>query len=139
VGLGPYRFVHYQPGVELVLEANTAYWRQVPHVKRLVLKSVPGATTRLAMLKQQKADIAYAFYGALTEEVRRDPRLKLEPVVSPATQWVVFTAQQYDPTSPWYDTRVRLAAQQSFKVWIHHSWIAPGVCEACSSASRRWA
>jgi peptide/nickel transport system substrate-binding protein len=38
---GPYRFVDYEPGVELVLEAHTPYWRQVPHVKRLVLKSVP--------------------------------------------------------------------------------------------------
>jgi peptide/nickel transport system substrate-binding protein len=52
VGLGPYRLVHYQPGVELVLEAHTAYWRQVPHIKRLVLKSVPEPMTRLAMLKK---------------------------------------------------------------------------------------
>ena len=100
VGLGPYRFVHYQPGVALVLEAHTDYWRQVPHVKRLVLKSVPEATTRLAMLKQGEADVAFALYGAVGEEVRRDPHLKLEPVVSPATQWLVFTAQQYDPASP---------------------------------------
>lgn len=34
VGLGPYRFVSYQPGVELVLEANTDYWHKVPHVQR---------------------------------------------------------------------------------------------------------
>jgi peptide/nickel transport system substrate-binding protein len=110
VGLGPYRFVHYQPGVELVLEANTEYWRQVPHVKRLVMKSVPDATTRLAMLKKQETDVAYALFGALGEEVRRDPSLKLEPVFPPTTQWVVFTYQQYDPQSPWYDKRVRLAA-----------------------------
>jgi peptide/nickel transport system substrate-binding protein len=30
IGLGPYRFVSHQAGVELVLEANTAYWRQTP-------------------------------------------------------------------------------------------------------------
>ncbi len=113
VGLGPYRFVHYQPGVELVLEANTAYWRTVPHVKRLVLKSVPDATTRLAMLKRREADVAYALYGPLGEEVRRDPNLKLDPVVSPATQWVVFTSQQYHPASPWSDKRVRLAANHA--------------------------
>ena len=53
VGLGPYRFVNYQPGIELVLEANPDYWRKTPHVKRLVFKSVPEATTRLAMLKKQ--------------------------------------------------------------------------------------
>jgi peptide/nickel transport system substrate-binding protein len=113
VGLGPYRFVNYQPGVELVLEANTEYWRKVPHVRRLVMKSVPDPTTRLAMLKRQEADVAYALFGALGEEVRRDPSLKLEPVVPPTTQWVVFTDQQYDPKSPWYDKRVRLAANHA--------------------------
>jgi peptide/nickel transport system substrate-binding protein len=113
VGLGPYRFVHYQPGVELVLEANSDYWRKVPYVKRLVLKSVPDATTRLAMLKKQEADVAYALFGALGEEVRRDPSLKLEPVLPPTTQWVVFTDQQYDSKSPWYDIRVRLAANHA--------------------------
>jgi peptide/nickel transport system substrate-binding protein len=113
VGLGPYRFVHAQPGVELVLEANTAYWRKIPSIKRLVLKSVPDATTRLTMLKRREADVAYALYGPLGEEVRRDPSLKLEPVVSPATQWVVFTGRQYDPASPWSDKRVRLAANHA--------------------------
>src|SRR5215468_10719241 len=113
IGLGPYRFVNYQPGVELVLEANTDYWRKVPHVKRLVLKGVPEATTRLAMLKKQEADVAYALFGALGEEVRRDPNLKLEPVVPPTTQWIVSTHQQYDPKSPWYDRRVRLAANHA--------------------------
>lgn len=110
VGLGPYRFVNHQPGVELVLEANPDYWRKTPHVKRLVMKSVSEATTRLAMLKRQKVDVTYALYGPLAEEVQRDARLKLEPVHPPGTQWLVFTAQQYDPQSPWHDQRVRLAA-----------------------------
>lgn len=113
VGLGPYRFMSQQPGVEVVLEANSHYWRKIPHVKRLVLKGVPEATTRLAMLKQQEADVVYGLYGALGEEVRRDPHLKLEPVVPPTSQWMVFTHQQYDPKSPWYDRRVRLAANHT--------------------------
>jgi peptide/nickel transport system substrate-binding protein len=35
VGAGPYRFVSFTPGVELVLEAHEQYWRKVPSVKRL--------------------------------------------------------------------------------------------------------
>jgi len=113
VGLGPYRFVSYQPGVELVLEANPDYWRKTPHIKRLVMKSVPDATTRLAMLKKQEADVTYGLYGALGEEVRRDPKLKLEPVVLPATQWLVFAEAYHDAKSPWADKRVRLAANHA--------------------------
>ena len=64
----------------VVLEANEYYWRKVPAVKRLVFKGVPEETTRLAMLKRQEVDITFGLGGALAEEVRRDPRLKLEPV-----------------------------------------------------------
>ena len=110
IGLGTYRFVSHQPGVEAVFEAYTDYWRKTPHVKRLVMRGVPEATTRLAMLKRQEADVAYGMYGAVAEEIRRDPQLKLEPTVPPTPQWLVFTNEQYDPKSPWHDKRVRLAA-----------------------------
>jgi peptide/nickel transport system substrate-binding protein len=38
VGLGPYRFVRLNPGLELVLEANEEYWRKKPTIKRIVIK-----------------------------------------------------------------------------------------------------
>ena len=63
IGLGPYKFVSYTPGVELVLEAYEGYWRKVPNIKRLILKGVPEDTTRLAMLKSGEADIAFALDG----------------------------------------------------------------------------
>jgi peptide/nickel transport system substrate-binding protein len=111
VGLGPYRFVQYNPGVELVLEANTDYWRKVPSVKRLVFKSVPEPSTRLAMLKNREADVTYAIYGTLAEEVQRDQTLKLEPTLA-GTDWGIFV-DMYDPKSPWHDKRVRLAANHA--------------------------
>src|SRR5881296_739702 len=46
IGAGPYKFVSHQPGVEVVLEAYPSYWRRVPNVKTLVMRSVPEATTR---------------------------------------------------------------------------------------------
>jgi peptide/nickel transport system substrate-binding protein len=49
IGAGPYRFVSHTPGVEVVLEANPGYWRHAPYVRRVVMKSVPESTTRLAM------------------------------------------------------------------------------------------
>ena len=109
VGAGPYRFVSFNPGVELVLEANEGYWRKPPSVKRLIFRSVPDDTTRLAMLKRGEADIAYAIRGPLAEEVRRTPGLTLKATVPTFTEWLVFV-EQFDPKSPWADRRVRLAA-----------------------------
>ncbi len=109
VGAGPYRFVTFTPGVELILEAFDQYWRKAPGVKRLVLKAIPDEATRLAALKRGEVDVAYAIRGALAEELRRTPRLTLKPNVGQATFWVYF-ADQWDPKSPWHDRRVRLAA-----------------------------
>ena len=109
VGAGPYRFVSFNPGVQLVLEANEGYWRKPPSVKRLIFRSVPDDTTRLAMLKRGEADIAYAIRGPLAEEVRRTPGLTLKATVPTFTEWLVFV-EQFDPKSPWADRRVRLAA-----------------------------
>ena len=59
------------------MEANEGYWRKMPSVKRLVYKSVPEATTRLAMLKRGEVDLAYLLDAAQAQEVKRDPKLKL--------------------------------------------------------------
>src|SRR5438309_8777651 len=109
IGAGPYRFVSFNPGVELVLEANEQYWRKPPSVKRLIFRSVPDDTTRLAMLKRGEADIAYQIRGPLAEEVRRTPGLTLKALNPTFTEWLVFV-DQWDPKSPWADRRVRLAA-----------------------------
>src|SRR5262245_59927357 len=77
VGLGPYKFVSNTPGVELVLEANEGYWRKMPSVKRLVLKSVPEATTRAAMLKKVEVDVAYLLDAPAALELKRDSNFKV--------------------------------------------------------------
>ncbi|HEY2991728.1 MAG TPA: ABC transporter substrate-binding protein [Methylomirabilota bacterium] len=109
VGAGPYRFVSYNPGIELVLEAHEHYWRKVPSVKRLVFKAIPDEATRLAMLKRGEADVVYLLQSELAEEARRTAGLTLRPTPIVSTHWLVFL-DQWDPKSPWADRRVRLAA-----------------------------
>jgi peptide/nickel transport system substrate-binding protein len=109
IGLGPYKFVSHTPGIELVMEAYEGYWRKVPHVKRLVYKSVPEATTRLAMLKRGEVDLAYLLDAPQAQEVQRDPTLKLAFSGGIGTFYLDFF-DQWDPKSPWHDRRVRLAA-----------------------------
>lgn len=112
IGLGPYKFVRFQPGVELVVEANEQYWRQVPHVKRLIFKMVPERATRLAMVKTGEADIGHVMFGVEAIETRQDPRLRLAVALPSLVIYVAFP-EQWDPKSPWHDRRVRLAAAQA--------------------------
>jgi peptide/nickel transport system substrate-binding protein len=108
IGAGPYKFVSHTPGIEVVLEAYTGYWRHVPYVKKLVMKSVPEGTTRAAVLKTGEADIAYALDGPDAENIKKDPRLQIVPSRHASITWVEF-ADQWDPKSPWADKRMRLA------------------------------
>ena len=109
VGAGPYKFVAFKPGVELVLEAYEGYWRKAPGIKTLVLRVIPDEATRLAALKRGEVDIAYSITGPLAEELKRTAGLSLKPTYMPFTSWLV-PVEQWDPKSPWHDKRVRQAA-----------------------------
>jgi peptide/nickel transport system substrate-binding protein len=109
IGAGPYRFVSFKPGVELVLEAFEGYWRHPPYIKRLVMKVIPEEDTRLVALKQGEIDIAYSIRGELARELLRTPSLFLKPVVDGADFFIYFL-DQWIAESPWHDVRVRRAA-----------------------------
>src|SRR5207249_2429471 len=109
VGAGPYKFVSFNPGVELVFEAFDQYWRKTPSVRRLVFRVIPDEATRLAALKRGEVDIAYSFRGELAEELQRTKGLTFKATVIDVPVWLYFP-DQWDPKSPWYDERVRLAA-----------------------------
>jgi peptide/nickel transport system substrate-binding protein len=112
IGAGPYKFVSHTPGVDITLEAYPGYWRHTPHVKRLVMKSVPEGTTRAALLKTGEADIAVALDGQDAENIKRDSRLQIVPSRHASINWIEF-ADQWDAKSPWADRRLRLAVNHA--------------------------
>ena len=100
IGAGPYKFVSFNPAIDLVLEAFDGYWRKVPSVKRLVFRSMPDETTRAAALKAGDVDIVYLLSGPVAAEVKRSTGLRLAAAMPPG---VVFLdlPEQWDPKSPW--------------------------------------
>ncbi len=112
VGAGPYKFVSQKPGIEVVLEAFPKYWRHVPHVKTIVMRSVPDATTRALMVKTGEADMSYALDGTDAQGLVNDPKTRIVATKHASCQWVEF-ADQFDPKSPWHDQRMRLAVNYS--------------------------
>jgi peptide/nickel transport system substrate-binding protein len=108
IGLGPYRFVEFHAGAELVVEANAGYWRKPPAIKRIIFKGVPERATRLAMVKTGEADIGFLMTGPEAIETQQDPKLRLATTFSAAV-WFIAFPEQADPKSPWHDPRVRRA------------------------------
>jgi len=57
IGTGPYKLVRWVKDDHILLEANEKYWRGAPRIKKIIFRPVPEATTRVAALQTQEADI----------------------------------------------------------------------------------
>ena len=71
IGTGPYRFVDWSAGRELVLEANDAYWNGRPFLDRIVFRIIQDLETAYGSLLAGELDMA-------TLPQSRDPRELLE-------------------------------------------------------------
>jgi peptide/nickel transport system substrate-binding protein len=112
IGAGPYKFVSFNPGVELVLEAFPEYWRKAPSVKRIVMKSIVDESTRAAAVKTGEVDMAYLFGGPIAQDLKGTKGIRIAAPILYGVYWLDFL-DQWDPKSPWHDRRVRLAASHA--------------------------
>jgi peptide/nickel transport system substrate-binding protein len=106
IGAGPYKLVRQEPGIKLEFEAFEGYYRPV-HIKQLVMIAIPEATTRVAMLEREEADIIYAVPGELIDKVKCTHGVMLAPVLS-ASWFLEFPGFQ-ETNNPFRDKRVREA------------------------------
>jgi peptide/nickel transport system substrate-binding protein len=107
IGAGPFRLVRQQAGAELEFEAFEGYWAGPPRVRTIVMRAVPEGAARVAGLQSGELDVTNLIPGKLVQTVRRDPKLRLVPVLS-GPGWIETGA--FDrPDSPLKDVRVRQA------------------------------
>ena len=57
VGSGPYRVVRWSPGEEVVLESYPGYWGPKPAFKRVIFRTIPEESARIAALLTGEVDI----------------------------------------------------------------------------------
>lgn len=58
VGTGPYKFVKWETGREIVLERNDDYWGKKAYVNRIVFRIITDPTVTLQVLKRRELDVA---------------------------------------------------------------------------------
>ncbi|MEO7132732.1 MAG: ABC transporter substrate-binding protein [Vicinamibacterales bacterium] len=74
IGTGPFRFVSYAPGSQVVLERNPDYFRDgLPGVDRLVFQILPEAGTAIAALERGEIDYAGSVAGPEIQRLRQTP------------------------------------------------------------------
>jgi glutathione transport system substrate-binding protein len=93
VGTGPFEFVSWTPGQQVVLKANPNYWGDAPKVSKLVLKLVPNAATRMAMLQSGEAQFIEDLPPQLIATVKNDSNLKVVAQPSIYVRYMAMNTQ----------------------------------------------
>jgi len=81
IGTGPYKFVEWNKGSSVVLEANEEYWGGSPTVKKVTFRSIPEASTRVAALLNGEVDIITAVPPEFRDRIATSGTARLSEVV----------------------------------------------------------
>jgi ABC-type dipeptide transport system, periplasmic component len=105
VGTGPFVFESWTPGQEIVIVKNENYWGTKPKVDKVVFKTVPEDTTRVAMVETGEAHVAEQLPVTELERVQNSANMSLGRFESFAVDHIGMNVKM----KPFDDVRVRQA------------------------------
>lgn len=105
VGTGPYKFVSWTPGVEIVLEKNDDYFKDAPSIEKLIFKPITEAQTRLAELEAGNIDVMVNIPPDDLERLRGNEKVTMIEQPGMHVWWTAFNTQR----APFDNVKVRQA------------------------------
>jgi peptide/nickel transport system substrate-binding protein len=112
VGSGPFRFVRWDAGQQVVLEANPDFSPELggrPHLDRIVFRVASEATTRLTELLTGAIDVNYTV--APDEAAQVEGQRGVELIGYPGREFLYVGMN--NERAPFDDARVRMAVSQA--------------------------
>jgi peptide/nickel transport system substrate-binding protein len=106
IGTGPFKFVEYRPGDQMVLEKNPDYFiAGLPKLDRVIYRIIPEYTTAMAGLDSGAVDIVYNLPPEQADRLKRSTVATLMEVPTGSWQGIVM----HNKMKPFDDPRVRKA------------------------------
>jgi glutathione transport system substrate-binding protein len=105
VGTGPYRFVEWDSGEHVTMEAFADYWRELPQVERLVWTWSPEAAVMTMALQAGEVDIVNPLPPVYAQPLDMNPEIDVLQTDGSAVFWVSLNVE----LAPLDDVRVRQA------------------------------
>ncbi len=108
VGSGPYKFVEWDTGMQIVLARNEDYWGKKPNLERIVFNIITDSTVALQVLKKGNIDIMGLTpiqWVKQTKGSRFDEKFRKISYSGPGYNFIAWNARK-----PYFsDKRVRIA------------------------------
>ncbi|HEY2618832.1 MAG TPA: ABC transporter substrate-binding protein [Acetobacteraceae bacterium] len=106
VGTGPFRFVEYRPGDQLVVEKNPDYFVPgSPKVDRVIMRIIPEYTTSVAGLESGAIDLIYDLPPEQIDQLKNSKVARVEEVACGSWEGIILN----NAFKPFDDPRVREA------------------------------
>ena len=90
IGSGPFKFVSYQPGATVELEANAAYFGEGPFLERLIYQIIPDPNTQAQSLLNGEIDFVDGVPNAQVPTFEANPDFKIAGKVYPSPFYIGF-------------------------------------------------
>lgn len=125
IGTGPFRFVEWVRGAQLVLERNDDHWGSKPAWRKVVFRPITQDSARVAALISGALDVINLVPPSALARLRASPDFALSQAVShrvvflhpdsgrPTTPYAVDAKGTPLPANPLHDRRVRLALSKA--------------------------
>ena len=106
IGTGPFRFVEYRPGDQLVMERNPDYFLPgVPKLDRVIIRIIPEFTTAVAALESGAVDAVFDLPPEQVDKLKHSTVAHIDEVQAGRWQGIIWNNQM----KPFDDIRVRRA------------------------------
>ncbi|HEY0724761.1 MAG TPA: ABC transporter substrate-binding protein, partial [Pyrinomonadaceae bacterium] len=109
VGTGPYKFVSYQRGGNMVFTRNDEYWGGKAAIKEVIFKKVTEDAARLAALESGQADFINNVPDHEVARLKKHPRVRVDQLEGLRMFFLAFNFA----FKPWDNKLVRQAANYS--------------------------
>lgn len=129
MGTGPYRFVSWQRGDRVTLEAFDGYWGDPPAIKTLVFRGIPEDSTRIAEVQTGAADLVTNVPTHLVPEIESSEEATILQTNSLRTIFAVLNTHK----APFDDARVR----QAVNFAVDKDLIIEGLLDGYSSPTNQ--
>lgn len=131
IGTGPFKFVSWDRGQEIVLDRFDGYWNKdrLPKVKRLVIKILQDESTTISSLRTGGVDGTFGLSGKAVKALRGSSNIQVVEAPSYFVHFLGINTQR----KPWDDARVRQALSLAIdkKGTLESVWAGYG--ELCKS------
>ncbi len=137
-GSGPYVLKSWTKGNKMVFEANPTWWgnAQFPErPKRVVLRRLPEATTRVKALLAQEIDVAWGVLPQYIPQVEKSPKAQIAAVPAVRIMFMGFFTTHGGPLA---DVRVRKAINHAIDAELIRRTILGGRADLFGQMLHPW-